>query len=255
MADFVERIANLHGIRFFPVELDDALDIVIQHAGRNAGDYFCLANIHLVMEAHKDPELKEVLNHSAGNFPDGMGVAWTLKILGYKFEGRVRGTDLMLKLCDYASKNNLKIYLYGNTEETLLKLKNILMSKFPGLIIAGYFSPPFRELTDDEDKEIIEKINESEADIIFVSLGAPKQEKWMARHKGKIKPVQLGVGAAFDFITGKVKQAPKWMQKAGLEWLYRLPQQPKKTLYRMSLAPKFGMITLAEFLKGKIIKR
>lgn len=245
------QFAKLHDIKFYAVGLDDAVDLVIQQVTKKNGNYFCLANIHLVMEAHKDPELKKILNESVGNFPDGMGVAWALKNLGHKFDGRVRGTDLMLRLCDYASKNNLKIYLYGNTEETLISLKDILIRKYPGLGVAGYFSPPFRDLTNEEDEQVIEKINNAQPDILFVSLGAPKQEKWMAMHKGKIKAVQLGVGAAFDFITGNVKQAPLWMQKCGLEWLFRLPQQPRKTIYRMSLLPEFILKTLIQ----KIILR
>lgn len=240
----------LNGIKLTPVDIDRALELVVQTIPKKSGDYFCLANIHLVMEGVKDEELKIVLNQSAGNFPDGMGVAGALKFLGHKFKGRVRGTDLMLKLCEYAAKNNLKIYLYGNTENTLVLLRDKLTKNFPGINIAGYFSPPFRELTTKEDNEIIEKINKADPDILFVSLGAPKQERWMAKHKSKINAVQLGVGAAFDFITGKVKQAPVWMQKAYLEWFYRLPQQPRKTLYRMSLVPEFLWMTLKERVKG-----
>lgn len=245
----IRDTVDLHGIKFLPVDLDRAVGIVVDSIPQKNSDYFCLANIHLVMEAHRDPELKRILNESSGNFPDGMGVAGALKILGHKFVGRVRGTDLMLKLCEYASKNNLRIYLYGNTEETLISLKNTLIDRYPAISVAGYFSPPFRELTDEEDKQIIEKINQSQPDILFISLGAPKQEKWMSKHKGKIKAVQLGVGAAFDFITGKVKQAPVWLQKSYLEWLYRLPQQPCKTLYRMSLVPGFILRTVRQWVR------
>jgi N-acetylglucosaminyldiphosphoundecaprenol N-acetyl-beta-D-mannosaminyltransferase len=234
----------LHGIKIFHVDIDGALEIIVKRIPEKRGDYFCFLNIHLVMEGVKSEQIKSVLNDSSGNLPDGMGVAWALKFLGHRFEGRVRGTDLMLKLCEYASKKNLKIYLYGNTEQTLISLREKLMKDFPGIEAIEYFSPPFRELTEQEDKEIVERINQANPDIIFVSLGAPKQEIWMAKHKGKIKAVQLGVGAAFDFITGNVRQAPEWMQKSGLEWFYRLPQQPRKTLYRMSLVPEFLWRTL-----------
>jgi len=240
---------NLHAVKILPVGIEDALEVVIKRIPEKNGDYFCLANIHLVMESHKDAELKKILNESAGNFPDGMGVAWALKFFGCKFEDRVRGTDLMLRLCDYAEKNKLKIFLYGSTKQTLNNLKKKIETMFPKVMIAGMVSPPFRPLTKEEDELYTRQVNYSGADILFVSLGAPKQEKWMYEHKGRIKAVQLGVGAAFDFITGNVKQAPRWMQKSGLEWLFRLPQQPRKTLYRMSLVPGFIVRTMKQFFK------
>ncbi len=229
----------LSGIKLHPIDIDSALKIVAQSIPKKGGDYFCFSNIHLVMEGIKHDEIKNALNNATANFPDGMGVAWALKFLGNNFNDRVRGADFMLKLCEYASKNNLKIFFYGNTEETLQALKEKLKSMYPRLNIAGAISPPFSPLTKEEDEAYVRQINGSGADILFVSLGAPKQEKWMYEHKGRINPVQLGVGAAFSFITGKVKQSPKWMQKTGLEWLYRLPQEPKKTIYRMSLVPEF----------------
>lgn len=230
---------ELFNLKLCPVGLEQALKIVISHINRKEGDYFCLANIHLVMEAKKDQHLEKVLNESAANFPDGMGLVAALKFLGNKFKGRVRGADLMLKLCDFSARHGLKIFLYGNTEKNSYLLKEKLTSRYPGLNIIGSICPPFRELSQEEDLEIVGLINKLSPDIIFVSLGAPKQEKWMARHKSRITAVQIGVGAAFDFITGSVKQAPLWMQRNYLEWLYRLPQQPRKTIYRMLLAFPF----------------
>lgn len=245
----MKKVKELHGIKLMPVDLEKAVKIVALSIPRRNGDYFCFANIHVVMECNKQPEYKNIINRSAGNFPDGMGVAWTLKFLGNSFDDRVRGADIMLRLCDYATINNLKVFFYGNTEETLDVLRKKLKGMFPGLGIAGSVSPPFRSLTKEEDEAYVKQINDSGADILFVSLGAPKQEQWMADHKGRIKPVQLGVGAAFSFITGKVKEAPKWMQKTGLEWLFRLPQQPGKTIYRMSLVPEFLFRTFIQWLK------
>jgi len=242
---------DLQGVKLLPVDLDEALKEVIKYIPQKKGDYFCFANIHVVMESHRNPELKNILNNSAGNFPDGMGVAWTLKLLGNKFKDRVRGADFMLRLCAYAVENNLKIFLYGNTEETLRTLRQKLQSLFPKIQIAGAISPPFHELTKEEDDAYVKEINNANPDILFVSLGAPKQEKWMAEHKGRIRAIQLGVGAAFSFITGSVREAPKWMQKSGLEWLYRLPQQPEKTIYRMSLVPGFLARTLLQLLRAK----
>ena len=245
-------MTNLYGVKLLPVDLDEAVEIVARSIPKRNGDYFCFANIHVVMEGIKNPGIKRILNGAAANFPDGMGVARALKMLGNRFEGRVRGADFMLKLCEYASEKSLKVFFYGNTEETLALLSEKLKGLYPGLNIAGAVSPPFRTLTKEEDDTYVRQINSSGADILFVSLGAPKQEKWMAEHKGKIKAVQLGVGAAFSFITGKVKEAPKWMQKTYLEWLYRLPQEPKKTMYRMLLVPEFLLRLLgAMVLKSK----
>lgn len=229
----------LQGVNFLPMTLNSAVWIIMDRIKQKDGSYFCFANIHVVMESHRDPELKKVLNNAAGVFADGMGTAGALKYLGYMFKDRVRGKDLMLKLCERASRESMKIYLYGNTEDTLRKLKDILESLYPGIKIVGYYSPPFKDLTREEDEEIVRTINNAAPDILFVSLGAPKQEKWMATHKGRIKAIQLGVGAAFDMIAGNLSEAPDWMKRHYLEWLYRLPQQPYKTIYRMSLVPEF----------------
>ena len=241
---------DLQGLQFLAIDIEQALETVKRSIPLKNGDYFCFVNIHVVMESHKDPGLRKVLNQAAGNFPDGMGVAWALKFLGNKFHGRVRGADFMLKLCSYASENNINIFLYGNTEEILAALEEKLNALYPGIKIVGSISPPFRELTAKEDEDIIQKINKEDPDILFVSLGAPKQEKWMAMHRGRIRAVQLGVGAAFDFLTERVKQAPVWMQNSYLEWLYRMPQQPKKTTYRMSLVPSFILRTLKQFVSN-----
>lgn len=244
---------TLLGLNFFPAELDKAFQEVIRHIPKKNGDFFCLCNIHLVMECQKDPELQKMVNQSAANFPDGMGLVMGLRMLGCKFRFKVRGTDLMLKLCSYASNNNLKIFFYGNSEENLAALKERLTALFPNINIAGAISPPFRSLTDDEDSAVVNRINDTDPDILFVSLGAPKQEKWMAEHRGRVKAIQLGVGAAFEFIMGGIRQAPLWMQEAPLEWLHRLPQQPKKTITRMLLVPNFFFRTLIQLIRaGKI---
>lgn len=242
------RSYELLRVKILPVDIDEAIKWIISHIHKRKGDYFCFVNVHLVMEAEKNVDIRKILNESTGCFPDGMGVSWALKLHKNNFKDRVRGTDLMLRLCAYASENNLSIFLYGNTQEVLNVLKEKLNKLFPGIKIVGAISPPFRELTAEEDESIINQINKINPDIIFISLGAPKQERWMAQHKGKINAIQLGVGAAFDFITGNVKEAPLWMQKAGLEWLYRLPQQPRKTTYRMLLAPEFVFKVFMQFV-------
>jgi N-acetylglucosaminyldiphosphoundecaprenol N-acetyl-beta-D-mannosaminyltransferase len=201
------------------------------------------------MECYRNHSLRKIINQSTANFPDGKGLVMGLGMLGHHVDFKVRGTDLMLRLCAYAAENVLKIFLYGNTDKNLSALKKRVYELFPGISIVGAVSPPFRELTEEEDAGFVQEINDADPDILFVSLGAPKQERWMAGHRGRIKAVQLGVGAAFDFIAGNVKQAPLWMQKAPLEWLYRLPQQPRKTVARMLLVPGFFYLTFLQFIR------
>jgi len=240
---------TLLGIDLLPIDLNDAMQEVLYYIPKRSGDFFCLCNIHVVMECYKDHGLRDIINKSAANFPDGKGLVMGLGILGHHLDFKVRGTDLMLRLCSYAAANGLKIFLYGDTEENLVKLKRRLNDLFPGIDIVGAISPPFRELTEEEDARFVKEINDADPDIIFVSLGAPKQERWMAAHKGRIKAVQLGVGAAFDFIIGEIKEAPVWMQRMPLEWLHRMPQQPKKTFIRMLVVPKFFFLTFLQVLR------
>jgi len=249
----VTHTAQLNGVKLSPVGIEEAFEIVLQHIRERDGSYFCFCNIHLMMEGYGDAEVKKVLNESTANFADGMGTAGALKILGHRFRGRVRGTDLMLRLCDYSVGNRLKIFLFGSTEANLKALRNRLNLLYPGVKIAGAISPPFRDLFPYEDAQLINEINASDPDILFVSLGAPKQEKWMAAHKGSVKAVQLGIGAAFDFIVGNVRQAPFWMQNAYLEWLYRLPQQPGKTLRRMKVVPEFLYLLARQYVREHLL--
>lgn len=240
---------NLLGLNFLPVGIEDAFQEIIKHLPEKNGDFFCLGNIHLVMESRKDPALQNMVNQSVANFPDGLGVVIALRLLGCHFDFKVRGTDLMLKLASYASQNNLRIFFNGSTEENLLRLKERLKVLFPNINIVGTISPPFRRLTEDEDSAIVSKINDTDPDLLFVSLGATKQEKWMAKHRERIRAIQVGVGAAFDFISGNLKEAPLWMQKTPLEWLHRLPQQPRRTIWRMRLLPPFAILGFIQFLR------
>ena len=236
-----DNTVTLLAVRFLPVTSVEALRCVTGHLPHQDGSYYCFANIHLVMESNRDAALKDVLNKSAGVFADGMGTAGALKYLSHMFKGRVRGSDMMLALCAYAADYGLRIFLYGNTVDTLTALSKRLKKSYPGIRIVGTIAPPFHDVTEEEDQRVVDRINRVDPHFIFVSLGAPKQEKWMAAHKDRIKAVQLGVGAAFDYIAGNLKEAPSWMQRHYLEWLYRLPQQPKKTVARMALVPEFLM--------------
>lgn len=190
--------------------------------------YIIAANVHVVVTAYWHRQYRKILNQATIVTPDGMPLVIGMRWLGIKHQPRVYGPDLMLALCDCAATSNLSIYLYGSTPQTLQKLSHKLKTKFPTLKIAGTHSPPFRALTSTEEEADIERIRQSGAAVVFVGLGCPKQEEWMHRQMGKLEAVMIGVGAAFRFHSGEVTQAPRWMMKAGLEWFFRLLQEPRR---------------------------
>ena len=194
--------------------------------------YIVAANVHVVMMGYWQSAYQKIINNAALVTPDGMPLVWGLKLLGAKEATRVYGPDLMIALCDRCSRVKIPIYLYGGTTNMLEQLISNLQSKFPELMIAGSYSPPFRSLTPEEEAEDRERINKSGAKIVFVGLGCPKQEEWMSRQQGKLDAVMVGVVAAFSFHSGEVSQAPRWMMGAGLEWLYRFIQEPGRLWQR-----------------------
>lgn len=197
-------------------------------ARKNESKYVCITNVHSVVTASQEAAFGQVLQNADMVTPDGAPVAWMLRKLGHPTQQRINGPDLMWRYCDFIANKEESIFLCGGTPETLVKLQSVLLASFPNLKIAGVYSPPFRQLTDKEDEEIVDLINSSGAGTVWVSLGCPKQEKWMAAHKGKINAVMIGVGAAFDYHAGTIKRAPKWMQNSGLEWLHRLCSEPQR---------------------------
>ena len=205
-------------------------DVIEQNIEQLRGKYICVGNVHTTVMAHDDPQYHTVQADAAFVLPDGGPLSGYSRKHGFPEAERVTGPDLMLAL--FARDNGLKHYFYGSSEETLALLKEKLAEKYPHLQIAGMVSPPFRELSEAEDKEMVDQINASGADIIWVGLGAPKQEKWMYAHKNHVNGVMIGVGAGFDYHAGNIKRAPGWMQKLSLEWLYRLLQDPKRLFKR-----------------------
>ncbi|MFZ2172306.1 MAG: WecB/TagA/CpsF family glycosyltransferase [Methylococcaceae bacterium] len=181
-----------------------------------------------MVTATQDIEYGRVVNEADMATPDGAPLAWMLRRLGHAGQQRISGPDLMWRYCEQAQSRAEPIFLYGSSEQTLVALKVKLLAAFPSLNIMGAISPPFRALTQDEDAAIVEQINSSGAGVVWVSLGCPKQELWMAAHCGRIHAVMIGVGAAFDYHAGTIKRAPKWMQDCGLEWLYRLASEPRR---------------------------
>lgn len=220
------------GSRIDATSLEDATQRILEWARARESKMVCIANVHMVMEAYDSPSFREILNQSDLNTSDGMPLVWVMRKLGLKNQSRVAGPDLLLPLCRAAAKEGISVGFHGSTDEALDLLKLKLRDAVPDLRIAYSVSPPFRPPTLEENAETIASIDESGCGVLFVGLGCPKQEKWMAEHRGKISCPMIGVGAAFDFIAGTVKRAPKWMQKSGLEWLFRLFSDPKRLAVR-----------------------
>jgi N-acetylglucosaminyldiphosphoundecaprenol N-acetyl-beta-D-mannosaminyltransferase len=203
--------------------------------------YICVTSVHGIIMARDNPELARILNAADIVTPDGMPVVWALRSFGSRGQQRVYGPTLMLELCRSAAESGQRIFFYGGREEALPQLVSRLRSQFPGLVVAGFYSPPFRALTEAEDSQVCGAILRSDADIVFVGISTPKQERWMYQHRHCFPGVTLiGVGAAFDFHAGRIKQAPAWMQRNGLEWLFRLAMEPARLWKRyLLITPKF----------------
>lgn len=231
------------------------IDNIISFAEKRQSAYVCVANVHMCIEAWRSPEFAGLVNHADIVTPDGMPLVKSLKLLYGIYQQRVAGMDLMPDLIAEAEKHNLSIFFYGSTHEVLGNIAERLRRDQPRLKIAGFFSPPFRALTEEEEKETIEMINTSGAHMVMVALGCPKQETWMACHKGKINAVMLGVGGAFPVYAGTQSRAPLWMQKASLEWLYRLGQEPRRLFRRYFVTNTLFVLLLArEFIRIRLLK-
>ncbi len=217
----------------------DWMDATI--ASGNQG-YVCVAATHTVMVCQEDQELRDAVLNADLVVPDGQPLVWAMNALGYRLSSRVYGPDLMARYCRRAAKTGTRMFLYGGRNQgALVQLALNLRRRDPGLRIVGGYSPPFRDMTAEEEDAILNEINASGADVVWVGIGVPKQEKWMARMRDRLDaPVLVGVGAAFDFHAGLVPQAPSWMQTSGLEWAYRLGHEPRR-LWRRYLRynPRF----------------
>jgi N-acetylglucosaminyldiphosphoundecaprenol N-acetyl-beta-D-mannosaminyltransferase len=213
--------------------------------------YICVTSVHGIVLARNDNEIARFLNEADIATPDGMPVVWALRSFGHREQQRVYGPTLMLEICRRAEAEGLRICLYGSQEETLSALQERLIGRFPRLQIAGTCSPPFRALTPEEDSAIQAQIRASDADIVFVGLSTPKQERWMYEHRHAFPGVTLiGVGAAFDFHAGRIRQAPAWMQRNGLEWLFRLSVEPARLWRRYLLTtPQFLPLWAGQWLQ------
>ena len=222
----------IFGINYCVSNLRSAVQYVRTNINNLSGQYICFSNVHTTVMAKESPAYRDILNEAALTYPDGAPIAKLQRKRNNPTAERVAGPDFMKLMFKETSDGSVKHYFYGSKEETLEALKHNLIKEFPDLNICGMYSPPFRALTTEEDEQITHMINDSGADIVWVGLGAPKQEQWMNAHKGKINGVMMGVGAGFDFHAGTIQRAPVWTQKMGLEWLYRLTQDPKRLFKR-----------------------
>ena len=244
----VERVV---GVPIDVLDWDDACRTIGRWASRRESRYVCICNVHSVVTARNDPEFMKVIEDADMATADGAPVAWMLRRLGHADQRRINGPDLMLRYCAQAAQRGERIFLYGNTPQTLDQLQQRLHQTFPGLKIAGSYSPPFRALTPEEDAEIVQRINDSGAGTVWVSLGCPKQERWMAAHRGRIQAVMVGVGAAFDYHAGTLQRAPLWMQQHGLEWLHRLWSEPRRLGRRYLVTNTKFLVQVARQLLGR----
>lgn len=201
----------------------------------NKGGYVCLANVHMLVAAARNGELRNIIQKANLVAPDGMPLIWLLKRRGFPEAERIPGTDLTLKVCETAAREGIAVGFYGSTTETLDALRKSLLHRFPQLNITFCESPPLLPEKPEVDRRVVDRLITSGTKIVFVGLGCPKQEFWMAAHSPHVPAVLIGVGAAFDFIAGTIKRAPLWMQKGGLEWFYRLCREPRRLWKRYFL--------------------
>jgi N-acetylglucosaminyldiphosphoundecaprenol N-acetyl-beta-D-mannosaminyltransferase len=221
---------------------------------RRDRQYVCLATVHGVMECQRDPSLRSIFNASGLTTPDGMPLVWLGWLRGLRHVRRVYGPDLMLAVCGRSVRRGYRHYFYGGAPGVAERLAARLRERFPELRIAGTYTPPFRAMTADEDAEAVREINRAGPDIVWVGLGSPKQDRWMAAHVGRLTAsVLIGVGAAFDFHAARKRQAPRWIQRGGLEWLFRLGQEPRR-LWRRYLIDNPLFLALV-FLQATGAKR
>lgn len=240
-----QTFANVLGVKVSAINIPLAIDIMDEWIATQQQNYVTITGVHGVIESQADEQIREIHNKAGMVTPDGMPMVWANHLQGHKHVTRVYGPDLMLAVCDVSQERGWKHFFYGGAEGVPELLKEKLTERFPQLQVVGTYSPPFMPLEElisgEEDAKVCQMIDDSGADFVWVGLSTPKQEKWMSAHIGKIKaPVMVGVGAAFDFHTGRKEQAPKWMQKSGLEWLFRLVTEPRRLGKRYLINnPKF----------------
>ncbi len=247
---------SILGMRVDVTTYADATARIMDWSRSAQSRYVCASNVHMVMETNDSAEFRDVVNGADLVTSDGVPLVWALKALGVPQAERVYGPTLMLHVCEAAAREGVPIALYGGTPESLEEFVLFLHTNYPGIEIACLIAPPFRPPTPEEDAMYTQQIVDSGARIVFVGIGCPKQERWMAAHTDRLDAVLLGMGAAFDFHSGRVRQAPAVMQQLGLEWLFRLIMEPRRLWKRYAKHnPRFVGKFLLQLLGQKIIDR
>lgn len=224
---------NVLGVGISATAMDNVVAIIQDWIEKEQRHYISVCNVHMVMECRRDPLLRKIINKSGLTIPDGIPLAWLCCFNGHDDAARICGPDLMLALCEYSVARGGRHFFYGGAPGVAHDLSTQLKYRYPGLQVAGTYSPPFRLVGAAEESNVIEEINAASPDIIWVGLGTPKQDFWVAKHRPLLNAsVLIPVGAAFDFHTGNIKRAPTWMQHYGLEWLFRLKQEPRRLAHR-----------------------
>lgn len=256
---YSEPIPSIHllGVRVHMVQIPDVIRQMEQWVRERQGSHFiAVTGMHGVTEAQQDISFKTILNGADLVIPDGMPLVWVARLRGHPLKRRVYGPELMLTFCEQTAHCGYRHFLYGAAPGVPEQLGHILVTRFPGMRIAGSYSPPYRPLTPSEEMQVLKMINETAADVLWVGLSTPKQERWMWKYRTRLNvPVMVGVGAAFDFAIGRVKQAPRWIRELGFEWLFRLCQEPRRLWRRYLVSgPKFVGYVALEFLHLKKFK-
>jgi N-acetylglucosaminyldiphosphoundecaprenol N-acetyl-beta-D-mannosaminyltransferase len=246
---------DLLGVPIALVDYELAMDVMDRMIETGERGYVCALAVHALMVARHDPEMKAALLGSSLNVPDGQPLRWALSALGHPLANRVYGPELMVRYCRRAGERQRRVWLCGGqNDEALRQLAQTLMRRFPGIEIAGASAPPNWPLTDSESAELADRVNAGRPDVVWVGLGAPRQEKWMAYMRPRLEaPVLVGVGAAFDFVPGLKRQAPAWMQRRGLEWLFRVSQEPRRLGPRyLRYNPAFIAAFARQYLRERV---
>ena len=232
-SDFAHPHADVLGVKVSAVNLDQAVVLADRWIAAGKPGYICVTCVHGVMEAQTDSRLRRVLNGAVVNTPDGMPMTWVGRLQGFKEMDRVFGPDLMLAVCRLSVERGYRNFLLGGKPGVAQCLAERLVSAYPGLIIAGTFTPPFGALSPEQEQEMLTAVRNAEPHIVWVGLGAPKQEWFMAQWSDRFEvPLLVGVGAAFDYHTGALRDSPRWVKRAGLQWLHRLIQEPRRLWLR-----------------------
>lgn len=246
---FTNRIL---GVNIAVTNMQESVNLILSQLEEIRGEFICLSNVHTTVMAKGNEEYRHIQNSAFLALPDGSPLALVQRLRGYKAAEQVPGPDIMPALWKATQQTQIKHYFYGSSPETIEALRRNLQENYPELKVVGMESPPYRPLTEEEDRKAVDRINASGADILWIGLGAPKQEEWMYNHRGKVNALMLGVGAGFDFHAGTVKRAPEWMRNHYLEWLYRLIQDPKRLWKRYVVTnAKFVLLSIADAFTWK----